>query len=199
VLLAAARQHASACWPLTPHAATPCRCSGALPDYCTAEHNYAGCWRGTFNGQFYHACKDELKSYRELSEYGVRNESDKLWSCTCPPCFKATSSGGCEPACDLAYCDANSGCGNTRHRGGGGSHGGVGGFGVFMIVVVTMGMTAGGMYAAYQVVVKRRMQEDMRNILEEYVPLASAPASDGPRMFTMAASPVPPRITPSQV
>jgi hypothetical protein len=75
----------------------------------------------------------------------------------------------------------------------------VGGFGVFMIVVVTMGVTAGGMYAAYQVVVKRRMQEDMRNILEEYVPLASAPATnEGPRMFTMAASPVPPRITPSQ-
>ena len=41
-----------------------------------------------------------------------------------------------------------------------------------------MGVTAGGMYGVYQMVVKQRMKDDMRNILEEYVPLNSAPMTD---------------------
>jgi hypothetical protein len=55
---------------------------------------------------------------------------------------------------------------------------GVSGIGVFFIVLITMGMTAGGMYGVYQMVVKQRMKDDMRNILEEYVPLNSAPVMD---------------------
>lgn len=46
-----------------------------------------------------------------------------------------------------------------------------------MLLVASVAITAGGMYAVYQVYVKKRLQEDMRNILEEYVPLNSAPDS----------------------
>lgn len=54
-------------------------------------------------------------------------------------------------------------------------------FGVFMLLLSSVGLTAGGCYAVYQTYVKKRLQEDMRNILEEYVPLNSAPdSSSGP-------------------
>jgi hypothetical protein len=51
--------------------------------------------------------------------------------------------------------------------------------GVFMLLVASVAITAGGMYAVYQTYVKKKLQEDMRNILEEYVPLNSAPDSSG--------------------
>lgn len=46
-----------------------------------------------------------------------------------------------------------------------------------MLLVASVAVTAGGMYAVYQVYVKKKLQDDMRNILEEYVPLNSAPDS----------------------
>jgi hypothetical protein len=49
--------------------------------------------------------------------------------------------------------------------------------GIFMMLVASVAVTAGGMYAVYQVYVKKKLQDDMRNILEEYVPLNSAPDS----------------------
>ena len=51
------------------------------------------------------------------------------------------------------------------------------GFGVFLLLAASVGITAGGMYAVYQTYVKKKLQDDMRNILEEYVPLNSAPDS----------------------
>jgi len=54
---------------------------------------------------------------------------------------------------------------------------GIGGLGIFLLLLCSMGLTAGGMYGVYQVYVVKRMQADMRNILEEYVPLNSAPSS----------------------
>jgi hypothetical protein len=54
-------------------------------------------------------------------------------------------------------------------------------FGVFMLLISSVAITAGGMYAVYQMYVKKKLQDDMRNILEEYVPLNSAPdSSSGP-------------------
>lgn len=53
----------------------------------------------------------------------------------------------------------------------------MGGFSVFMLLISSVAITAGGMYAVYQTYVKKKLQDDMRNILEEYVPLNSAPDS----------------------
>lgn len=46
---------------------------------------------------------------------------------------------------------------------------------VFFLLLAAMGLTAGGMYGAYALHVRQRLTSDMRNILEEYVPLNSAP------------------------
>lgn len=54
---------------------------------------------------------------------------------------------------------------------------GIGALGIFMLLMFSMTLTAGGMYGVYQFIVIKRMQADMRNILEEYVPLNSAPTS----------------------
>jgi len=158
-------------------------CTGSLPNHCTPGMDFGGCWRGKVNGRLFHACVDEIKSYRWLGEYGQLNSSSKLYRCECPPCFTGSADGkDCKPACDLDYCDMVQGkCVSEKvgfNYASGGGKKGVSGFGVFFIVLVTMGVTAGGMYGVYQMVVKQRMKDDMRNILEEYVPLNSAPMTD---------------------
>lgn len=68
---------------------------------------------------------------------------------------------------------------------------GISGFGLFFLLLGTMAVTAGGMYGVYQVYLRKRMHDDMRNILEEYVPLSSAPASESkpPESFTDSITP----------
>lgn len=59
-----------------------------------------------------------------------------------------------------------------------------------MLLVASVAITAGGMYAVYQMYVKKKLQEDMRNVLEEYVPLNSAPDnSSSSKKFSVAAVP----------
>lgn len=58
--------------------------------------------------------------------------------------------------------------------------------GVFGLLLLSVCLTAGGMYAVYQVHLRKRMHQDMRNILEEYVPLNSAPGPpDAGRKFQL--------------
>lgn len=48
------------------------------------------------------------------------NESTPTFACQCPPCFRQTSSGTCEPACDLSVCDntwGSDGCAALRPGG----------------------------------------------------------------------------------
>lgn len=78
---------------------------------CNKEHNWGGCWRDTIDGQFYHSCFDDIRTFRWLGQYGATNDSTLTFRCECPPCFKETPSGGCEPACDLKYCLGADGCG----------------------------------------------------------------------------------------
>lgn len=68
---------------------------------------------------------------------------------------------------------------------------GMSAFGVFMLLVASVSITAGGMYAVYQTYVKKKLQDDMRNILEEYVPLNSAPDSSSNHSKFSASSLVP--------
>ncbi|KAI8469825.1 MAG: hypothetical protein J3K34DRAFT_393772 [Monoraphidium minutum] len=46
-------------------------CSGPIPDRCTAEHNYGGCWIGTYGGRLYHACSDNLRAFRWAAGRGA--------------------------------------------------------------------------------------------------------------------------------
>jgi hypothetical protein len=60
-------------------------------------------------------------THRWMGQYGITNESTPTFRCECPPCFRSTPSGGCEPACDLSHCLGSDGCGATHSRGGGGA------------------------------------------------------------------------------
>ncbi|WIA30662.1 hypothetical protein OEZ86_000736 [Tetradesmus obliquus] len=158
-------------------------CTGPLPNMCTAEHNYGNCWKDTINGKLYTACKDTIKLYKWQSQYGILNETTPTFECSCPACFRELPGGGCEPACDLSHCDGQLGCfGPVPEPGGSGSHSskGVSVGTVFMLLLLSVAVTAGGMFAVYQVHLRKRMHADMRNILEEYVPLNSAPSAAGP-------------------
>jgi hypothetical protein len=111
-----------------PHALTPTTppqhnhsCTGPLPNMCTPEHDYGGCWRSTIDGAHYHSCVDDIKTFRWMGQYGITNASTPTFRCQCPPCFRETPSGGCEPACDLGHCLGSDGCGLERAgRSGGG-------------------------------------------------------------------------------
>lgn len=51
--------------PATHHCAPPLNsCSGPIPDFCTAERDYGGCWRANVGGRLRHACVDNLRMYR---------------------------------------------------------------------------------------------------------------------------------------
>lgn len=56
--------------------------------------------------------------------------------------------------------------------------GGISFLGAFLAMLSAAGATAAVMYGVYHLHVRRRMEEDLRSILEEYVPLSAAPQSD---------------------
>jgi hypothetical protein len=105
---------------LSPVSAAACAysCTGPLANMCTPEHNYGGCWRNTIGGKFYHSCFDDIRTFRWMGQYGITNDSTPTYRCECPPCFRETPSGGCEPACDLSYCLGAEGCGPSPAGGG---------------------------------------------------------------------------------
>lgn len=176
------------------HTAGGFNCSGPIPDYCTPELDYAGCWRASYNGKQYHACHDNMRMYRYLAQYGRLNASTKPFQCQCPPCFRATADGfGCEPACDLeTQCDVRLGACLLQRAaaaalaaGGGGDGGraeaGIGILSAFLGMLAASAASAAAVYAFHHGVMRRRMREDMRDMLEEYAPLAGgAPPSDQP-------------------
>eukprot|EP00878_Enallax_costatus_P034447 GHUV01038194.1.p1 GENE.GHUV01038194.1~~GHUV01038194.1.p1 ORF type:complete len:492 (+),score=107.81 GHUV01038194.1:754-2229(+) len=170
-------------------------CTGPLTNMCVKEHNWGGCWKKTIGGKFYTSCRDDIKLFRWMSQYGMVNESTQTFQCQCPPCFRETASGSCEPACDLSVCNSNwgsDGC-SALKSGRITIKKGISGVGVFFLLLATMAITAGCMYGVYQVYLRKRMHDDMRNILEEYVPLASAPPPESvslvPESFTDTTTP----------
>ncbi len=46
------------------------RCTGALPDKCTAQYNFGGCWQATYDGKLVHACVDTVTDYQRLASRG---------------------------------------------------------------------------------------------------------------------------------
>lgn len=152
-------------------------CSGELPDYCTKAEDYGGCWRGEHGGKLYHACNDNMRMYRWLMQNGRLNNTVKPFRCQCPPCFRAGAAGGCEPACDLSHCDAQLGA-CLPGAPAAGRRADPGFFGIFFGMLGAAGASAGVTYALYHFHTRRRLEAEMRSILEEYVPLASPPLAD---------------------
>lgn len=82
------------------------RCIADLPDECSQDNGK--CWQADIrvSGAAHHftACRDNIVDYKRALAEGSE-KVPPLHTCVCPACFQATSSGGCEPKCDLRYCD----------------------------------------------------------------------------------------------
>ncbi|KXZ50058.1 hypothetical protein GPECTOR_18g38 [Gonium pectorale] len=157
------------------------KCTGPLENKCTAAANWGGCWSATVQGKFYHACVDDLSEFQRMAARGLTNTTSGSWTrCECPKCFRATSTGGCEPACgpDLNACDPVNGfCGYQPYPsdgGGSGSGSKSGGVSVgflFFIVLASAGMTAGVVLLANRYLMRQRMGDEIRDIMAQYMPL----------------------------
>eukprot|EP00199_Chlamydomonas_sp_CCMP681_P001122 CAMPEP_0119103792 /NCGR_PEP_ID=MMETSP1180-20130426/2167_1 /TAXON_ID=3052 ORGANISM="Chlamydomonas cf sp, Strain CCMP681" /NCGR_SAMPLE_ID=MMETSP1180 /ASSEMBLY_ACC=CAM_ASM_000741 /LENGTH=797 /DNA_ID=CAMNT_0007088383 /DNA_START=241 /DNA_END=2634 /DNA_ORIENTATION=+ len=167
-------------------------CTGPLPDNCTPEHDYGGCWKATVEGQFQHACKDTIQDYKRLAARGVIAPDSSLFSCTCPGCFAATVGLGsaenpvCQGQCPLSKC-MDGACkadpapipSSGGGGGGGKSTGGMSGGGVLLTVLLTVGLSAGGFYAVYHLVLRQRMQGEVRDIMSQYMPIGKGRGGNG--------------------
>ncbi|MEW5305678.1 MAG: hypothetical protein WDW36_008204 [Sanguina aurantia] len=135
------------------------RCTGPLPDMCTAENKFGGCWNAVVEGRSYNACVDTAAEYIARAAKGLVKDDSKWTTCKCPGCFypelSATGQEGC-----LAACNLTDSC-----------RGGVGGVSVFFIVLATIAATAGLMALAYHTVLRQRMGEEVKEIMSQYMPL----------------------------
>lgn len=82
-------------------------CEDRIINQCEEENG--GCWEGTIEGKRYTACVDKIDEYKEMAAAGKMDPPPPLHECICPPCFKPTSEGGCEPKCDLDECERTGG------------------------------------------------------------------------------------------
>ncbi|GAX83868.1 hypothetical protein CEUSTIGMA_g11293.t1 [Chlamydomonas eustigma] len=152
----------------------PFICTGPLPNKCTAEYNFNGCWRDPVLN--IHACHDDLEQYRALAADGDLTESSTWASCKCPSCTTGdgvSSCNYCKGTClpDSGTCISDQ---PTPQKGG---SGGVGGVGVFFIVMLSITLTGGALFAAYRFALKGQMNNEIRSIMAQYMPLSSM---DGP-------------------
>lgn len=143
------------------------RCSGPMAPKCTAEENYGGCWHAVLDGQVHHACIDNFDGYRVLAMQGNLAADTKTYRCECPACFEKTDDGQCKPSCDLKFCNYGvcSGASNARP--------GMSAAAVFFIILTCISATVLIMYAGYQLYLRQQMQQEVRHIMSEYMPLDS--------------------------
>ncbi|GIL68409.1 hypothetical protein Vafri_21685 [Volvox africanus] len=157
------------------------KCTGRRENQCTPENNYGGCWHGTYKNVNVTTCIDTMPEYKQKSYMGILNENDTWYRCgECPKCFRSNGNK-CEYVCSSEeICDerANicidqrSGGDNTPNGGkapsaSGGVHPG------FMILVVlgAAALTGGVVMAANHIMMKKRMGEEIRDIMSSYMPL----------------------------
>ncbi|KAL4443975.1 hypothetical protein ABPG75_011712 [Micractinium tetrahymenae] len=155
-------------------------CVTDIPNECA--NNHGGCWHAdlkvkgktvTFSG-----CKDNLAAYKDALAHGLPTDGVPLHTCTCPPCFTAVEKGGaimCTPKCSLDYCDLDVGVCHAEP----GAGGGVGAGGIALIVLLCVGILGGGGYFAYQYRLRSMMQQEVRAIMSQYMPLDDADAMEG--------------------
>ncbi|KAJ9506219.1 hypothetical protein QJQ45_000514 [Haematococcus lacustris] len=166
------------------------RCTGALPNKCNASYDYGGCWRTTVEGRVVHACRDTLQDYQRLAARGRLQDTDDWFTCQCPGCFQPVSGVPttlvCEPQCPWAQCQ-------EQGRGGGGpvcqqpeagpgpagagspgQGGGMSGGAVVTVALLSMGCTLVALAALYQYVLRDRMQAEVRDAMQQYMPLSQA-------------------------
>lgn len=83
----------------------PCRCERDVPDECTAESDFGGCFTHSSGDETTSACVDNLAAYQEAAISG--ETAPNLSYCDCSEmygCWKEGSTGNCEPMCDESLC-----------------------------------------------------------------------------------------------
>ncbi|EFJ42092.1 hypothetical protein VOLCADRAFT_119519 [Volvox carteri f. nagariensis] len=184
------------------------RCTGERENMCTETHKYGGCWSQTFDlpggtKKTLTRCQDMIQEYREKSYMGLLLDNDTWYRCgDCPPCFDLRPDGSCALRCsDLSQCDQMFGfCRSPEASGGGGGGGsssGRSGNGVhpgFMVLVAlgAAALTGFVVMAANHLLMKRRMGDEIRDIMAAYMPLQRAVWGPPPPAAAGAAASRPP-------
>ncbi|PRW50883.1 vacuolar-sorting receptor 3-like [Chlorella sorokiniana] len=146
-------------------------CITDIPNECSKDHG--GCWHADFKikgqSRSFSACKDNLPAYKDALAHGLPVDGIPLHTCTCPPCFTAVEKGGkitCTPKCDLQYCDLDVGVCHAEP-----GSGGVGPGVIVLIIVAVVVVLSGVGYVAYQYRLRSIMQQEVRAIMAQYMPL----------------------------
>ena len=180
-----------------PGGATP-RCSNVTVSECDLPEA-GGCWHRQVDGTKLSACVPDLAAKKAAGLAGIEPSSVRGYVCRCPPGYAGDPVTDCH---DIDECRDTVGvCSGPNmvclNRAGGyrcgcvagyaldvntdmclamtsGKKGGVSGAGVFFIVVFTLGTAGGAMYALYQWRLKKHMNDEVRNIMSQYLPMGNA-------------------------
>ena len=151
-----------------------CRCTGPLPNKCSPEFSYGGCWTHFASDRNISACVDAITDYKRLAARGRLDASSDWVRCECPSgCFDgngAASSGSraCIMKCAWERCVGSPGnyfCLPDEAPSPAASSSGVSAGQVFWIVILTVACTVGLGYAATRFTQQQRMVGEMRNIM----------------------------------
>ncbi|GIM13209.1 hypothetical protein Vretimale_16388 [Volvox reticuliferus] len=155
------------------------KCTGPMENRCTPEFNYGGCWNGTYNNVAVTTCIDTIAEYKQKSYMGILQDNDTWYKCgECPKCFRS-SGWGCEYICSTGdLCDDRSGTcmqsGGGKTAGGGKTPSTSGGVHPGFMILVALGaaaLTGGVVMAANHIMMKKRMGDEIRDIMSSYMPL----------------------------
>lgn len=153
-------------------------CETDIPDEC--EYGYGGCWHSIIDGQMYSACVDMIDEYKALAIEGRATPGTRLFKCECPACFQPTEDGGCEPKCDLKYCNTEKGVCEVGSIGTTSGSSKVAGVTPGVLAGVITGVVFVALLAGYYVY--RRLRKDVHSELDyfvtHYMPLADEKHDD---------------------
>ncbi len=145
-----------------------------MPNKCTPEFSYGGCWTRFATDRNISACVDGINDYKRLAARGHLDASSDWVRCECPSgCFYgdgADSSHGhaCKMKCAWERCVGNPGnyfCLPDDAPAAAAAPSGVSAQSVFWIIVLTVACTVGLGYAAMRLMQQRRKMGEMRNIM----------------------------------
>ncbi|GLI71486.1 hypothetical protein VaNZ11_016698 [Volvox africanus] len=166
------------------------KCTGPRENQCTPENNYGGCWHGTYENVTFTNCIDTIAEYKQKSYMGILQDNDTWHKCgECPKCFRSISLGCeylCSPSqvCDVMYntcIDQQSG-GERTPNGGKAPSASVGVHPGLMILVAlgAAALTGGVVMATNHIMMKKRMADEIRDIMSSYMPLQEEHARNPP-------------------
>ncbi|KAG1674039.1 hypothetical protein FOA52_000345 [Chlamydomonas sp. UWO 241] len=150
-------------------------CTGVLPNMCTKDEKFGGCWHDALTGA--HACVDSIAMFQQQVAAGTP-PGDAAWTkCQCPACATGDGVNSCV-LCD-GTCLADQGVCLPRQSIKGDTSGGATAMGILWTVLVTLTATTALIYAAYHLVIRQRMDTQVRSLVGQYMPLSMSEGGGG--------------------